>query len=69
QIERLRKIRRERDEVKVRALLEKLRRTYERDDRNSIYPMMEAVKAYATLGEVIQVGREIFGTWKEPVLI
>ncbi|MBI3116653.1 MAG: methylmalonyl-CoA mutase family protein [Thaumarchaeota archaeon] len=69
QIERLRKIRRERDEVKVRALLEKLRRTYERDDRNSIYPMMEAVKAYATLGEIVDVGTKVFGQWKEPVLI
>ncbi|MDA4118845.1 MAG: hypothetical protein OK455_10955, partial [Thaumarchaeota archaeon] len=32
-------------------------------------PMMEATMAYATLGEVMQVGRELFGDWKEPVLI
>jgi hypothetical protein len=30
---------------------------------------MDAVMSYATLGEIMQVGREIFGTWKEPVLI
>ena len=27
------------------------------------------VMAYASLGEIMEVGREIFGGWKEPVLI
>jgi methylmalonyl-CoA mutase N-terminal domain/subunit len=69
QMDRLRKVRRERDGVKVRALLDKLQRTYEKADRNSIYPMMEAVRAYATLGEIVDVGTKVFGQWKEPMLI
>jgi len=31
--------------------------------------MMDAVMAYATLGEIMQVGREIFGSWKEPMIV
>lgn len=31
--------------------------------------MMDAVMAYATLGEIMQVGRDIFGVWSEPLLI
>jgi methylmalonyl-CoA mutase N-terminal domain/subunit len=31
--------------------------------------MMDAVMAYATLGEVMQVGRDVFGTWSEPALV
>ncbi len=45
----------------MKAHLEKLRRAYENPDANAIYPMMDAVMAYATLGEIMQVGREIFG--------
>jgi methylmalonyl-CoA mutase N-terminal domain/subunit len=69
QIERLKKIKRERDEEKVDSLLDKLRKAYERENLNSIYPMMDAVNAYATLGEIVEVGRKVFGEWKEPVII
>jgi methylmalonyl-CoA mutase N-terminal domain/subunit len=27
---------------------------------------MESVKAYATLGEIVDVMREVFGTYEEP---
>lgn len=69
QIDRLRRVRSERDAGKVRLHLDKLRKAYEKPDANAIYPMMDAVIAYASLGEIMQVGREIFGEWKEPVLI
>ena len=69
QVERLNRIKSERDGAKVSALLGRLGKAYENPDANSIYPMMDAVMAYATLGEIIQVGRDIFGTWKEPVII
>jgi methylmalonyl-CoA mutase N-terminal domain/subunit len=69
QIARLRRVRGERDDAKVKSLLDKLRRAYADPDANAIYPMMEAVMAYATLGEIMQVGREIFGGWKEPIII
>jgi methylmalonyl-CoA mutase, N-terminal domain len=69
QIDRLRRVKSERDAGKVRLHLDKLRKTYEKPDANAIYPMMDAVMAYASLGEIMEVGREIFGGWKEPVLI
>ncbi|MGA2665518.1 MAG: methylmalonyl-CoA mutase family protein [Nitrososphaerales archaeon] len=69
QVARLRKLRAERDEAKVKEHLERLRRAFSDPEANAIYPMMDAVMAYATLGEIMQVGREIFGTWREPVLI
>jgi methylmalonyl-CoA mutase N-terminal domain/subunit len=69
QIERIRRVRKQRDERKVKALLEKLERAYEKPDANSMYPLLEAVSAYATLGELVDVGRKVFGGWKEPVLV
>jgi methylmalonyl-CoA mutase, N-terminal domain len=69
QIERLKKVRESRDNQKVKSLLEKLRKAYEKEDANSVYPLMDAVAAYATLGEIVQVGREVFGTFKEPQII
>ncbi len=69
QLARLKKVRSERDEEKVKRSLDKLRRAYEKPEANAIYPMMDAVMEYATLGEIMQVGREIFGPWKEPLLI
>ncbi len=50
-------------------LLDRLRKAYEKEEANSMYPLMEAVAAYATLGEVVQVGREIFGEYREPALV
>ena len=69
QISRLQQVKKDRDPAKVKAALSRLRRAYDRPDANAIIPMMDAVMAYATLGEVMDVGREIFGSWKEPVLI
>ncbi len=69
QRERLKRVRAERDDGKVSALLEKLRKAYEDPEANSMYPLLEAVSAYATLGEVVDVGRSVYGTWREPQLL
>ena len=69
QVARLKQVKRERDDKRVNSLLEKLRSTYEREDENSIYPMMEAVMAYATLGEIVDAGRKVWGSWKEPQIV
>jgi methylmalonyl-CoA mutase N-terminal domain/subunit len=34
-----------------------------------MYPMVKAVRAYATLGEIMDVGREVFGDYKEPPIL
>jgi len=69
QIQRLKQVKRERDGARVRVALDKIARAYESEGANSIYPMLEAVTAYGTLGEIIEVGRKAFGGWKEPVLL
>jgi len=66
QVERLRQVKSMRDVLVVQRSLDELRKTFESSDANCIYPMLKAVKAYATLGEIVDVGRQVFGDWKEP---
>jgi methylmalonyl-CoA mutase N-terminal domain/subunit len=66
QIRRLKELRARRDEPQVKKTLENLRRTFENDKANCIVPILDAVKQYATLGEIVDVGRKVFGEWKEP---
>jgi methylmalonyl-CoA mutase N-terminal domain/subunit len=68
-VARLRQLKRKRDEKEVKRALEELRRSLEDKNSNSIVPMLTAVEKYATLQEIMDVGREVFGGWKEPVLV
>lgn len=68
QKKRIKDIKEKRDEKKVRDSLEKLRNAYLTDE-NSMYAVLEAVRNYATLEEIANVGREVFGGWKEPMII
>lgn len=63
QIKRLEELRRNRDEAAVRRALEELRKAASGSD-NLMYPILEAVKAYATLGEICGVLREVFGEYR-----
>jgi methylmalonyl-CoA mutase, N-terminal domain len=69
QARRLASVKKERNEEKVRTALSKLKKAFENEDANSIYPMLDAVTQYATLGEIVDVGRKTFGTYREPMLI
>jgi methylmalonyl-CoA mutase N-terminal domain/subunit len=69
QVERLRETKKIRDSEAVRESLLGLRKAFEDPDANSIYPMLKAVRSYATLGEIIDVGRQVFGEWKEPSIL
>ena len=69
QTRRLRQVKRDRDEAKVQASLQKIQKAFENEGANSIYPMLEAVTRYATLGEIVSVGRKVFGTWEEPLIL
>ncbi|MDG6938424.1 MAG: methylmalonyl-CoA mutase, partial [Nitrososphaerota archaeon] len=69
QTRRLAAVKRERDEAKVRAALAKMEKAFENEDANSMYPMLDAVTKYATLGEVMGVGRRVWGSYKEPMLL
>ncbi|MGD0550274.1 MAG: methylmalonyl-CoA mutase family protein [Candidatus Bathyarchaeia archaeon] len=69
QVRRLRELRARRDNLQVKKALENLRRTLENDKANCIAPILDAVKQYATLGEIVDVGRRVFGDWKEPGIL
>ena len=66
QIKRLKKIKNERNNNKVKESLERLRKAYSNENENCMYPTIEAVNSYATLQEIIDVGRDVFGEWTEP---
>jgi methylmalonyl-CoA mutase N-terminal domain/subunit len=70
QIERLNKLRRERDNALIDKTLQDLRIAAEdkavRSNTNIVVPILEAVKAYATLGEICGVLRDVFGEY-EPI--
>ncbi len=68
QIERLRKIKAERDNEAVREALEWLRNSAENDE-NVMPAIVEAVKVYATEGEIMGVLKEVYGTYRKPIII
>jgi methylmalonyl-CoA mutase N-terminal domain/subunit len=68
QVARLQKVKRERDNRKVKEILEKLHYTAEKDE-NLMPTIIEAVKAYVTLGEITEVMREVYGEYKELIVI
>ena len=68
QVIRLQKVKRERDNRKVKEVLEKLHYTAEKDE-NLMPTIIEAVKVYVTLGEITEVLREVYGEYKELIVI
>jgi len=69
QVDRIHMVRQTRDKDRVQRSLDELRKTFEDSTANSMYPMIKAVRAYATLGEIMDVGRKIFGDYKEPPIL
>lgn len=65
-MDKLEKLRRERDSVRVEEALAELRDVC-RSEENVMPAMMKAVRAYATIGEVGDVFREVFTIWKTPL--
>ena len=68
QIARLQEVRRRRDNAKVAELLAKLEEAARGSD-NLMPIILECVEAYATLGEICDVLRKVFGEYKAPVLL
>jgi methylmalonyl-CoA mutase N-terminal domain/subunit len=62
------KLKRERDKKKVQDNLDKLRRSAEKDE-NLMPVIIESVKTYATLGEICEVLRQVYGEYKELIII
>jgi methylmalonyl-CoA mutase N-terminal domain/subunit len=68
QVKRLERVRKTRDNGRVGQALDRLRIAMEGTE-NTMPHIMEAVHAYATLGEIIQVMKETFGIYEEPTMI
>ena len=68
QKERLEKVRRERDPAAVTSALTSLREAAKKGT-NTMPAFMECARAFCTLGEQMDVLREVYGVYEEPVLI
>ena len=68
QRERLERVRRERDPVAVENALSALRQAA-KEGSNTMPAFMQAAHAFCTLGEQMDVLREVYGVYEEPVLI
>jgi methylmalonyl-CoA mutase N-terminal domain/subunit len=68
QLARLEQLRKTRDNDKVRRTLDALRETA-RAKGNTMYPLLDAVRAYATVGEMCDALRDVWGEYEETPLI
>ena len=62
-VERLKKIKRQRSQAKVEKALNKLLKAAEHEDVNLMPFIIQAVKEYATLGEICDTLRKVFGEY------
>jgi methylmalonyl-CoA mutase cobalamin-binding domain/chain len=65
QIERLTRVKKERENRKVEKTLEDLKKKAEKRE-NIMPPIIEAVKLYVTVGEICSALKGVYGTYKEP---
>jgi methylmalonyl-CoA mutase N-terminal domain/subunit len=65
QVERVKALRARRDEAAAQAALARLKDDAAVENRNLMPPMIEASKAYVTMGEMCDALREVWGTWRE----
>jgi len=65
QIERVRGLRGRRDSAAVESALARLKQAAAREGDNLMPPLVEASKAYVTLGEMCDALRSVWGTWTE----
>ncbi len=68
QTERLARLKRERDNQKVNEVLGRVR-DVARGSQNIMPVLIEAVKAYATVGEISDALRDVFGEYREPNIL
>ncbi len=69
QINRLKQVLETRDKSKVRKSLADLEKAMRNENDNLMPHLIEAVENYCTLQEISDVGRNVFGGWKEPIIV
>jgi methylmalonyl-CoA mutase, N-terminal domain len=65
QVARVQALRGRRDSAEVESALSRLADDAAVDDRNLMPPIVAAARAYATVGEMCDVLRRVWGTWRE----
>ncbi len=68
QIERLKRVKKERDNLAVKRSLERLAEACKNSENRMPY-ILEAVKAYVSVGEIMDVFREIYGEYREAAVV
>lgn len=69
QKKRIKEVKRQRNTKKIKSTLDALRKAMKTESENLVPYVIDAVLAYATIGEIVEIGREIYGEWKEPEII
>ena len=67
QLARLRQVKKNRDNAKVERLLDRIRKAAEGTE-NLLPHILAAVKEYATVGEICDALRDVFGEYQEPII-
>jgi methylmalonyl-CoA mutase N-terminal domain/subunit len=65
QIERVKALRGRRDSAAVESTLAALKAASARDDVNLMPAILDAARAYVTMGEMCDVWRDVWGIWRE----
>ena len=65
QVARVQALRARRDSAAVESVLAALKRDAAREDRNLMPPIVEAARAYVTMGEMCDALRSVWGVWRE----
>ncbi|MXZ51748.1 MAG: methylmalonyl-CoA mutase [Acidimicrobiaceae bacterium] len=69
QLKRLAAVKRSRDDVAVHQTLQAIRRAAQDAETNLMLPVMDAVNAYATEGEICNALADVFGRYTEPAIV
>lgn len=67
QLARLAKVKATRDQATVDTALDRLRSDAAQHDTNLMPATLDCVRAYATVGEIFDVLRDVFGVYREPL--
>jgi methylmalonyl-CoA mutase, N-terminal domain len=65
QIERVQSLRARRDGAMVEQALARLKEDASKDGPNLMEPIIDAARAYVTMGEMCDAFRDVWGTWRE----
>ena len=68
QVDLLKKLRLSRNSDLVKSKLDNIEKA-SRSDKNLLNPIIDAVLEYATLGEIVESMKNVFGDWQEKSVI